>query len=48
MGLVVYLSEDAEDQEDDGANDRHVEMDYPEPFPLRVELGVPGSASVVC
>lgn len=45
MRLVVYLPEYAEDQENNCADDSHVEMDYPEPFPLRVEIGVTGSAS---
>lgn len=45
MRLVVYLPEYAEDQEDDCADDGHVEVDYPEPFPLRVETRVTGSAS---
>lgn len=45
MRRVVYLPEDAEDQEDDGADDGHVELDYPEPFPLAVESGVTGSAT---
>jgi len=45
VGLVVYLPEYAEDQENDCADDSHVELDYPEPFPLRVEIGVTRSAS---
>jgi hypothetical protein len=43
--LVVYLPEHAEDQENNCADDSHVEIDYPEPFPLRVDIRVSGSAS---
>ena len=45
MRLVVYLPEYAEDQENNCADDSHVEIDHPEPFPLRVDIRVSGSAS---
>jgi len=45
VGLVVYLPEYAEDQENNCADDSHVELDYPEPFPLRVDIRVTRSAS---